>query len=64
MVWASQHLADEMECAECETTRAPNVLNAKTVSIEAPLGRVEVSVGTAQAEAWVGVGRETVVEIG
>jgi hypothetical protein len=33
------------------------------VSIDAPLGQVEVRVGSAREEAWVGVDVETVVEI-
>jgi hypothetical protein len=33
------------------------------VTLEAPLGKVEVSVGAAREEAWVGVDLETVVEI-
>jgi hypothetical protein len=33
------------------------------VSLEAPLGMVEVCVGSAREEAWIGVDRETVVEI-
>ncbi len=31
--------------------------------MEAPLGKVEVSIGSACEEAWVGVDQETVVEI-
>jgi hypothetical protein len=31
--------------------------------MEAPLGKVEVTVGTHVEEAWVGVNLETVVEI-
>ena len=34
-----------------------------SVTLEAPLGRVEVCVGSAREEAWVGVDLETVVEI-
>jgi hypothetical protein len=32
-------------------------------TIEAPLGKVEVTVGAAREEAWVGLDRETLVEI-
>ena len=32
-------------------------------SVEAPLGKVEVSAGRVVEEAWVGVDLETVVEI-
>jgi hypothetical protein len=32
-------------------------------SVEAPLGRVEIEVGSAREEAWVAVDLETVVEI-
>ena len=34
-----------------------------TVSMQAPLGKVEVSVGSRREEAWVAVDLETVVEI-
>jgi hypothetical protein len=32
-------------------------------SVEAPLGKVEVTVGGVREEAWVGVDLETVVEV-
>jgi hypothetical protein len=34
------------------------------VVVEAPLGRVEVSMGTTTEEVWVGVGVTSIVEIG
>jgi hypothetical protein len=33
------------------------------VTVEAPLGKVEVSVGRVREDAWVGVDQETVLEI-
>jgi hypothetical protein len=34
-----------------------------TVSLEAPLGKVEVSIGRFREEAWVGLDQETVVDV-
>jgi hypothetical protein len=34
-----------------------------TASVEAPLGKVDISVGNAHKEAWVAVDLETVVEV-
>jgi hypothetical protein len=36
---------------------------AGVASVEAPLGRAEVTMGTTVVEVWVGVDRETVVTI-
>jgi hypothetical protein len=34
-----------------------------SVTLEAPLGKVEVCVGSVREEAWIGLDLETVVEI-
>jgi hypothetical protein len=34
-----------------------------TATLEAPLGKVVVTIGSRREEAWVGVDQETVVEI-